>query len=104
MPHVRLGALKPEHHCHHCGAKMPHLHHDLCVHPAAPTGQGQANDSSIPRDNGSGVRGAGSQPRAPRVSLHLGALVLFCGPADRERFSVLNSVAGAVSTTISLAH
>lgn len=48
MPHVRLGALKPEHHCHHCGAKMPHLHHDLCVHPAAPTGQGQANDSSVP--------------------------------------------------------
>ena len=41
MPHVRLGALKPEHHCHHFGAKMPHLHHDLCVHPAAPTGQGR---------------------------------------------------------------
>ena len=41
MPYVRLGALKPEHHCHHCGAQMPHLHHDLCVHPAAPTGQGQ---------------------------------------------------------------
>jgi hypothetical protein len=31
-------------------------------------------------------------------------LVLFCGPADRELFSVLNSVAGAVSTAISLAH
>jgi hypothetical protein len=27
-------------------------------------------------------------------------LVLFCGPADRVLFSVLNSVAGAVSTTI----
>ncbi len=33
MPHVRLGALKPDHHRHHCGAQMPHLHHDLCVHP-----------------------------------------------------------------------
>jgi hypothetical protein len=28
-----LGALKPDHHRHHCGAQMPHLHHDLCVHP-----------------------------------------------------------------------
>ena len=33
MPHVCLGTLKPEHHCHHRGAQMPHLHHDLCVHP-----------------------------------------------------------------------
>jgi hypothetical protein len=23
MPHVRLGALKPKHHCHHCGRKCP---------------------------------------------------------------------------------
>ena len=39
MPHVRLGALKPDHHRHHCGAKMPHLHHDLCVHPPALLGR-----------------------------------------------------------------
>src|SRR5437763_10472847 len=62
-----------------------------------PAGQGSANDGSVSYDNRRGVRGAGSQPRAPRVSLHLGALVLFCGPADRELLSVLNSVAGAVS-------
>ena len=40
MPHVRLGALKPDHHRHPCGAQMPHLHHDLCVHP--PTLLGRA--------------------------------------------------------------
>ena len=45
MPHVRLRALKPDHHRHHCGAQMPHLHHDLCVHPPTPNGQGRANDS-----------------------------------------------------------
>ena len=42
MPHVRLGALKPEHHCHHCGAQMPHLHHDLCVHPTSACWAGPA--------------------------------------------------------------
>jgi hypothetical protein len=39
MAHVRLGAFKPEHHCHHCGAQMPHLHHHLGVHPTALLGR-----------------------------------------------------------------
>jgi hypothetical protein len=41
MPHVRLGALKPDHHRHHCGAQMPQLDHDLCVHPTNACWAGQ---------------------------------------------------------------
>ena len=53
--------------------------------------QGSADGSSVPRDNRTGIRGEGSLPLAPRVSLYPGALVLFCGPADRELLSVLIS-------------
>src|SRR5438067_8946553 len=70
---------------------MPHLHHDLCLIRPTPAGQGSADGSSVPRDNRTGVRGEGSLPLAPRISLYPGALVLFCGPADRELLSVLIS-------------
>ena len=40
-PNVRSGALKPDNHRDHCWVKMPHLHHDLRIHPTNACWAGQ---------------------------------------------------------------
>jgi hypothetical protein len=39
MPH---DSLEPDQHRHRGGVQVPHLHHDLCVDPPTPAGQGRA--------------------------------------------------------------
>ena len=65
-----------------------------CLYPAGACRQVSVNDSSCRNRNRRGVRGPASQPRARRIGMHPGALVLFRGPADRDLLPVLNAVAG----------
>src|SRR5882757_976590 len=47
MPHVRLGALKPDHPRHQCGAKCPSFTMICAYIRSTPAGQGSANDGSV---------------------------------------------------------
>jgi hypothetical protein len=89
---AKAPALKPNHRHSTAGQKCPAFTM-ICAYTRS-AGQGSANDDSVSWDNRGGARGAASQPRPRRFSLHLGALVLCCGPTNRELLSVLNSVAG----------
>ena len=66
------------------------------VHPLPPSlgaGQGSVDGDSVSQDR-SGVRDAGSQLPAPRVSLHPWAVGVCCGPADWDFCAVLKMLQG----------